>query len=446
MSAQNTRTLLKGGTIVTMDPERRVLEGDVLLDGDRIAGLGPKAAGRKRIDQEVDCRGRIIIPGLVQPHVHLCQTLFRGFADDLELLDWLDQRIWPFEAGHTHDSLYTSSLLGGAELLRSGTTAILDMGTVHHTDAIFEACAHLGLRASIGKAMMDAGQGHPGGLRETTAESITESLALADRWHGEAQGRLRYAFAPRFVLSCTEELLRRTVKEARARGLMLHTHASENSNEVMAVRDKCGADNVVYLHELGMSGPDTVYAHCVWVTAQEQRILADTGTTVAHCPSSNLKLGSGIARVPDLLDLGVNVALAADGAPCNNNLDAFTEMRLCGLVHKPRFGATAMPAKRVLELATLRGAQALQLQDEIGSLEIGKKADVVVVDARKIHATPVTDPYSQLVYSLGSHDVEHVFVDGHCRVKKGKVAGISPATLMKKANRHARAIVDPLLP
>lgn len=437
--------LLQGGTVVTMNDARDVIEGDVLIEGDRIVAVGPKAAGRKKIDEVVDCAGRLIIPGLIQPHIHLCQTLFRGFADDLELLEWLDQRIWPFEAGHSHDSLYVSSLLGAAELLRGGTTAILDMGTVHHTDAVFEACAKVGLRATIGKAMMDSGAGVPPGLRETTEHSLEESLALAERWHGKENGRLRYAFAPRFVLSCTEALLVKVVAEAKARGLMMHTHASENPNEVAAVRDKCGADNVTYLHELGMSGPDTVYAHCVWVTAHEQRILADTGTTVAHCPSSNLKLGSGFARVPDLLQLGINVGLAADGAPCNNNLDAFTEMRLAGLIHKPRFGATAMPAKTVFELATRRGARALMLEDEIGSLEVGKKADVVVVDPNQLHATPYSDPYSLLVYSLGRSDVEHVFVDGVCRVKKGKVQGIQPKRLIAQANRHARAIVGPLL-
>lgn len=439
------RVLLEGGTVVTMNDAFDIVEGDVFIEGDRIVEVGPRAAGRKKVDEVVDCVGRLVIPGLVQPHIHLCQTLFRGFADDLELLDWLDQRVWPMEAGHTHESLYTSSLLGASELLRGGTTAILDMGTVHHTDAIFEACAKVGLRATIGKAMMDVGQGVPAGLRESTKASLEQSLALAERWHGAENGRLRYAFAPRFVLSCSEGLLVEVVREAKARGLMMHTHASENQNEIAAVRERCGVDNVTYLHQLGMSGPDTVYAHCVWVTAHEQRILADTGTSVAHCPSSNLKLGSGFARVPDLLELGINVGLAADGAPCNNNLDAFNEMRLAGLIHKPRFGATALPARTVLEMATRRGARALMLEDEIGALEPGKKADVVVVDPRQLHSTPYSDPYSVLVYATGRTDVEHVFVDGVCRVKRGKVQGIQPRRLMAQANQHAQKIVRPLL-
>ncbi len=445
-SSRAHRILLKGGTMVTMNPQREVGEGDLLIEGDRIAALGHKPQGRRKIDETVDCTGMLIIPGLIQPHIHLCQTLFRGYADDLELLDWLQQRIWPFEGGHSYDSLYTSALLGASELLRTGTTAILDMGTVHHTDAIFEACKKVGLRATIGKAMMDAGQNIPAGLRETTESSIEESLRLAEVWHNTENGRLRYAFAPRFVLSCSEALMVQTVKEARARGLMLHTHASENSQEIAAVRERFGDDNVSYLHSIGMSGPDTVLAHGVWLTSAEQRILRETHTHLAHCPSSNMKLASGYARIPDLLSMGINVGLAADGAPCNNNLDAFMEMRLAALIHKPRFGPTAMPAQTVFEMATLNGAKALGLEQEIGSLEAGKRADVVVVDPQQLGVVPSSNPYSALVYSLTGKDVEHVFVDGEQRVRKGRVLGIQTKRLFADARAHAHKIVEPLLP
>lgn len=439
------RILLRGGTLVTMNEERQVGAGDLYLEEGEIRGIGERAAAGRSVDETLDVTGCLVIPGLIQPHIHLCQTLFRGFADDLELLDWLQQRIWPFEAAHTRDSLYTSALLGAAELLRSGTTAILDMGTVHHTDAIFAACKKLGLRATIGKAMMDAGQNLPAGLKESTDESIEESLRLADKWHGAEEGRLRYAFAPRFVLSCTDDLMRRVVREARQRSLRLHTHASENSQEILSVREKVGMDNVAYLHSIGMSGDDTVYAHCVWLTSEEQKILRETGTHVAHCPSSNLKLASGLAKIPNLLEQGINVALAADGAPCNNNLDAFMEMRLAALIHKPRFGPTAMTAETVFEMATVRGARALGLADRIGSLEEGKAADVTVVDPRQVHAVPASDPYSLLVYALGGQDVMHVFVDGIQRVRKGRVLGVSQKKLLADAEKHRKAIVEPLI-
>jgi cytosine/adenosine deaminase-related metal-dependent hydrolase len=443
--AKRKRILLRGGTLVTMNAKRHVGAGDLYLEDGVIRGIGERAQGNRRVDETIDCEGRLVIPGLIQPHVHLCQTLFRGYADDLELLDWLSQRIWPFEAAHTEESLFTSAMLGASELLRSGTTAILDMGTVHHTDAIFAAVKKVGLRATIGKAMMDAGHNLPAGLKESTEESIDESVRLADKWHGKEDGRLSYAFAPRFVLSCTEELMRRTVTIAREKGLRLHTHASENSQEVVSVREKVGADNVAFLHSLGMSGDDTVLAHCVWLTSEEQRILRETGTHVAHCPSSNLKLASGFAKIPDLLEQGINVALAADGAPCNNNLDAFMEMRLAALIHKPRFGPTAMKAETVFEMATVRGARALGLADRIGSLEEGKAADVTVVDPRQLHAAPASDPYSLLVYALTGRDVEHVFVDGIQRVRKGRVLGVVMKKLLAAAEQQRHAIVDPLL-
>lgn len=431
------RIRLKGGILVTMDDEGSTGRGDLVLQGDRILAVGVGSRSRHKVDEVIDCEGCIVMPGLVQPHVHLCQTLFRGMADGLALLDWLRDRIWPLEAAHDHASLLASALLGGAELLRTGTTAILDMATVRHTDAVFEACRQLGLRATIGKAMMDRGQGLPAGLRDTTENALTESLSLAGRWHGAEGGRLRYAMAPRFALSCTEKLLVEAARAARARGLLLHTHSSENPDEVLAVQDQTGRVNVEYLSDLGLSGTDTVLAHCVWLTSTEQRRLAESGTSVAHCPSSNLKLASGVANVPDLLRQGINVGLAADGAPCNNNLDGFVEMRLAGLVHKPKAGPAAMPAQTVVRMATMNGARALGLADEIGSLEPGKKADVVIVRADVLHAAPFQDPYSALVFALNGRDVEHVFVDGQLRVKDGRVLGIDGPALRGQAQKYA---------
>ncbi len=413
--------------------------------GVRIGGVGPKAAGRKRVDEIIDCAGKLVIPGLIQPHVHLCQTLFRGSADDLELLDWLRERIWPFEGAHTYQSLYTSTMVGAAELLRTGTTAILDMGTVHHTDAVFAACERIGIRATVGKAMMDDPGGLPESLQETTEASIDESLRLAAKWHGAANGRLRYAFAPRFVLCCTESLMVQVVKLAKKHDLQIHTHASENANEIDAVRALCGMDNVDYLHSIGVRGSNTVLAHCVHVTDGEIKKMARAGTHVAHCPSSNLKLASGVARVPELLRRGVNVAIGADGAPCNNNLDAFVEMRLAGLIQKPVHGPTAMPAQTVFEMATVRGAQAMGLADQIGSLEVGKKADVVVVDPGGWHTTPSVAPYSQLVYAHHGADVTDVFVDGIQCVRRGRVLGAS-RSLRKKACDFAAALTSAARP
>ena len=427
-----------------MNKRRETGLGNLLFEDDRISAVGDVADSTKA-DEVVECEGRLVIPGLVQPHTHLCQTLFRGAADELELLDWLRERIWPFEAAHSFESLSASATLGIVELLRTGTTAILDMGTVHHTEAIFKACKKLGIRATVGKAMMDMGQGVPPALKETTDASLEDSLSLADRWHQTENGRLRYAFAPRFVLSCSEALMHRVVKEARDRELMIHTHSSENAEELQAVRDCFGMSNVAYLHSLGAISENTVLAHCVWVSTEERKILAETGAHVAHCPSANLKLASGICKVPELLESGISVGIAADGAPCNNNLDAFMEMRLAALIQKPRLGPRALPAEKVFEMATLGGARALGLEGDIGSLEVGKKADIAVVRTEQAHIAPSNDPYSTLVYAAHGHDVEHVFVDGRKVVKRGRVVGVNESRAVHKARGFASQIVDQVL-
>ena len=259
---------------------------------------------------------------------------------------------------------------------------------------------------------MDTGAEVPAGLLDSTENALQESIALAERWHGADGGRLRYAMAPRFALSCSEPLLKATVEQARARGLLLHTHASENRDERAAVRAITGRSNVEYLNDLGLTGPDTVLAHCVWLTPDEQTVLADSRTSVAHCPSSNLKLASGFARVPELLARGINVGLAADGAPCNNNLDGFIEMRLAASCTAPRSARRPCRRRAWCGWPRSNGARALGLADDIGSLEPGKKADVLVVRADGPHVSPLQDPYAALVYALHGSDVWQVFVDG----------------------------------
>src|SRR6185295_7506167 len=236
--------LIKGATVVTLDSRNKAFDGDVLIEGSRIVELGESLdATADYATQVIDARGRVLMPGFVQTHIHLCQTLFRGSADDLSLIDWLTKRIWPMEAAHTAESLYASARLGIAELIRGGTTCALTMETVRHTEAVFRAVEESGFRATVGKCMMDAGEGVPAGLREETDASIAESLELLERWHGRADGRIRYCFAPRFAVSCTRELLERVALAARARGVLVHTHASENRDEIAMVERATGLRN-----------------------------------------------------------------------------------------------------------------------------------------------------------------------------------------------------------
>jgi 5-methylthioadenosine/S-adenosylhomocysteine deaminase len=424
-----TRLVITGGTIVTMDAARSIVSGDIVIEDGRIVEIVQPHKTHDAHAQRIDASGCIVLPGLVQAHTHLCQTLCRGTADDLPLLEWLRLRVWPYEAALDERAMRACARLGCAELLLSGTTAILDMGTVHETDVLFDAVAATGLRATIGKAMMDEGEGVPARLREDTRRSVDESDAVSARWHGAADGRLRYAYAPRFVLSCTEELLR----EVGARvhnGARLHTHAAEQEAEIAVVRRERGADNIVYLESLGLGGPRAAIAHCVHATDDERRRLAANGTHVVHCPSSNLKLGSGIAPIPEMLAQGIHVALGADGAPCNNNLDGFVELRLAALLHRPRVGTAAMPPMKVLELATLGGAAAIGLEQQIGSLEPGKRADLIIVEPRMPHATPSFSPVSTLVYATQSRDVRDVIVDGRVLVRNH---ALTPLTGLDRA-------------
>jgi cytosine/adenosine deaminase-related metal-dependent hydrolase len=442
-----------------MDSSRRILDADVLVRDGRIetigrsggqeanAAVGRSTAGRsggRAVGRSkpvvIDCSGLVILPGLVQAHIHLCQTLFRGLADDLSLEDWLAQRIWPLEAAHTPDSIHASAMLGAAELLLGGTTTILDMETVQHTGAAFEALEAIGIRATAGKCLMDA-PSNPAGLRESTDKALSESEDLCARWHGAAGGRLRYCFAPRFAPSCTGPLLRAVSDLAEKAGAVIHTHAAETPVELQVVKRETGHDEIAYLDSVGISGPRTALAHCVWVDKDGIARLARQATNVVHCPSSNLKLGSGIAPIPEMLAAGCRVAIGADGAPCNNRLDAFAEMRLAALIQKPRLGPDALPAAQVLELATLGGARALGLETEIGSIEVGKRADLIVLDLAGPHGQPEdADLVSRIVYGAMASDVRHVIVDGRIVVRGGVLKTAVLSEITSAANREARRL------
>ncbi len=426
-----------------MDASNRIFTGDVLIEGNRIVAVGAGLAAHadETAHETIDASGRVLLPGLVQTHIHLCQTLFRGAADDLALIDWLKRRIWPMEAAHTPTSLYASARLGIAELIRGGTTTALTMETVNHTEAVFKAVEETGFRATIGKCMMDKGDDVPVALHEETDASITESLRLLERWHGAADGRIRYCFAPRFAVSCTRELLERVARLARERGVMVHTHASENRDEVEMVERETGLRNIEYLNAVGLAAPHVVLAHCVQLDDGEMAILKQTGTHVAHCPSSNLKLGSGLARVAKMLELGISVTLGADGAPCNNRLDMFTEMRTAALLQKVLHGPEALPALTALRMATIDGARALGLADEIGSIEMGKRADLVLLNLDKLHTTPRPEVVSTIVYAAQSSDVETVLIDGRIVLRDGRLTTMDERKVIEAAHNEAAHIV-----
>jgi len=429
--------LIKGGTIITLDANERVVEGDLLVRDGRIVSIGETTETASEV---IDARGCAVLPGFVQTHIHLCQTLFRGAADDLPLIDWLKRRVWPLEAAHTPASVRASARLGIAEMIKGGTTCALTMETVNHTAEAFRAVEETGFRATIGKCMMDAGADVPLELFEETEDSIRESLALIEAWHGRSDGRIRACFAPRFAVSCTRELLERVAHLSRERGVLVHTHASENRTEIEMVERATGMRNIEYLSSLGLTAPHVALAHCVHLNEQELDILAQTGTQVMHCPSSNLKLGSGIAPIVEMLARGVAVSLGADGAPCNNRLDMFTEMRTAALLQKVTHGADALPARRVLRMATIDGARALGLEAETGTLEIGKRADITILALERLHLTPRPDIISAIVYAAQAADVRTVVIDGRIVMREGELLSVNEREVLAEARAQAELL------
>ncbi len=413
MSTQKKADLLiRNGLVLPMTGHREWFIGDITVRDGRIAAVGEPDCDAGSADHVLDATGAAVLPGFVQAHVHVVQSLLRHQADELELLDWLRLRTWPYEAALDGDGVEVAAELGIAELLCGGTTTALDFGTTHDHERVFRAAERMGARFISGKTHMDSGHDVPPALLEDRDRSLAEAAELGARWHGMADGRLGYAVAPRFALSCSGPLLRGCAELARGNGWLLQTHAAENRDEVKEVRRISGLSNIAFLDEHGLTGNDVVLAHGIHLDDDEIRLLADTKTTICHCPGANLKLASGIADVPRLLSNGVTVVLGADGPPCNNRLSIFHEMALVATIHGLRHGPKAISAWKALEMATRAGAAALGLEHEIGTLEPGKAADIVVVDLEEWSGLPGGDPASRIVFGGSPQMVRHTVVAG----------------------------------
>ncbi|MDP9264652.1 MAG: amidohydrolase family protein [Chloroflexota bacterium] len=430
------RLLVRDGTLLTMVPGAAPATGGVAIEDGRIVAIGETPGA---FNETIDAAGCYVLPGLVQTHVHLVQTLFRGLAEDLPLLRWLRERVWPLEAAHDERSLRAGVRMGLLELLRTGTTTVLDMGTTHGGDVVAEELVASGIRARFGQAMMDAGDGVPPRLRETTRASLDAGAALRGRWDGAGEGRIGYAYAPRFALSCTREILETVAQRAANEGALVHTHSNEDRDERAAIVAATGRPPALYLDDVGLIGDRSVIAHGVHVDADELRVLASRGAAVTHCPSSNLKLGSGIADVVRLREAGVCVAIGADGAACNNRLDAFGEVRLAALLARSLHGADAFTADDALRLATRDGARALRLENEIGTLEVGKRADLIVLDTGSLD--PGGDPATRIVFGGGSRAVRDVVVEGRVLVRGGAPVHMDAAEVRARAAEAQRELV-----
>lgn len=422
------------GTVI-VDAEEVITEGAVVTDDDRIVAVGEADELRDKYPDHPERSFDIVAPGLVGAHIHSVQSLGRGIADDKPLLDWLFDHVLPMEADLDGEATEIAAKLGYLECLESGTTTVVDHLTVDHADRAFEAAGETGIRGVLGKVLMDMNA--PDGLLEETEQGLAESRRLVEEFHHSFDDRIRYAVTPRFAVTCSEACLRGSREIADGYDdVRIHTHASENEDEIETVQNETGMRNIEWLHEVGLTGEDVVLAHCVWTTETERELLEETGTNVVHCPSSNMKLASGVAPVEAYLDRGITVALGNDGPPCNNTLDPFTEMRQGSLLAKvDRLDATALPAETVFEMATRNGAIAAGFE-KVGRLQPGWKADLVGLSTERSRATPVHDVLSHLVFAAHGDDVEFTMVDGEI-VYDGEVTTIDGEAVRRRARELA---------
>ena len=445
--------LVRGGTVVTMDPLRRVIEdGAVALEDGLITGVGrtDDVKPSKRPEFEIDGKGTVVVPGLVDTHIHLAQALIRGCADDTSLIDWLQKFVWPLQGNFDAQDGKASAELCMLEMIKSGTTTFLEslLHTRYGLDGIAESIETSGMRGFLSKTVMSlAGYGseqsimHPG-MVEDGETCLREVETYFRRWNGKANDRIRIWYGARSLGGCTPQLYRQIAEGAKRLGTGVTMHLNEVQEDARYAKKEFGKLPAEFMDEVGLIGSNVVFAHGVWLTEPEWAILARKHASVAHCPSSNMKLSSGIASVPEMMRAGVNVGLGCDGGPSNNCYDMIREMKTASLLHKVRtLDPLTMKAGTVLEMATIGGARALGLEQQIGSIEVGKKADLVLVNLGSAHLTPTFNPISSIVYAAEGSDVETVIVDGRIIMENKVVKTLDEERVIRVANDHASKLL-----
>ena len=436
--------LLYGGTALTMDERGTVFrEAEVLVQRGRIASVG-KTLTLMPGTRLLDVTGHLILPGLIQGHVHLGQTFFRGLGENRRLLQWLRERIWPLEAAHNDESAYWCALQGAAEALLAGTTTIQDIGIGPGARGLLQAITDSGLRAVAGKCLMDEGDGLADGLVEDPDNALAGAETLGSEFDGRS-GRIHYSVNPRFILSCSDTLWRGVADLAGRHAWPVHTHALEQQDETEIVRQiKNGRDEIEYFDDYGILDSDLRIAHGVWLDEGHYDRVSDRRFSVVHCPAANLKLGSGVADVVSHRRAGIPVGLGCDGVACNNGFDAFEEVRLAALMQTLKHGPGVFSGREALGLATLEGAKALGLDHQVGSLEVGKRADLVVLslDRPEMWASGAADLHDLVCYSASRANVRHVFVDGEQLVENGRLVNLDLDFIRSQAQRTRNELVE----
>jgi len=440
-----TQTLIKNANIVTMDPNRSVyVDGSILIENDKIIEIGRYEDFKSLINSDAnveDAKGNWILPGLINTHVHTSQQLARGIADDVDLLVWLRDRIWPYESNLSEEDSYVSSLLCGVEQIRSGVTCFVEAGG-QHVNGMGRAVKELGIRAALVKSTMDTGIGLPKAWQNNAQEEIDVQIKNFEKWHNKENDRIRYWFGLRTIFNNSDDLILKTKELADKYEVGIHMHVAEIRDEIEFSKNTRGVPTVTHLNNLGVLGKNFLAAHCVWMTDKEIEIFQKNNVKVTHNPAAAMKV-LGFAEIPQMLEQGICVSIGTDGAPCNNRMSLIDEMWLTSLIHKGRkLNPKIMPAETVLEMVTINAAKCALWDKEIGSLEKDKKADLIIVDPKSAAMLPMHDPIANLVSSMRTQNVKSVMCDGSWVMKDGVIKTIDENAIIQESIKRSKEIME----
>ena len=440
-----TLTLIKNANIVSMDPNRSVyVDGSILVANDKIIEIGRYEDFKSLINSDAnveDAKGNWILPGLINTHVHTSQQLARGIADDVDLLVWLRDRIWPYESNLSEEDSYVSSLLCGVEQIRSGVTCFVEAGG-QHVNGMGRAVKELGIRAALVKSTMDTGIGLPKAWQNNAQEEIDAQIKNFEKWHNKENDRIRYWFGLRTIFNNSDDLILKTKELADKYEVGIHMHVAEIRDEIEFSKNTRGVPTVTHLNNLGVLGKNFLAAHCVWMTDKEIEIFQKNNVKVTHNPAAAMKV-LGFAEIPQMLEQGICVSIGTDGAPCNNRMSLIDEMWLTSLIHKGRkLNPKIMPAETVLEMVTVNAAKCALWDKEIGSLEKDKKADLIIVDPKSATMLPMHDPIANLVSSMRTQNVNSVMCDGSWVMKDGVIKTIDENAIIQESIKRSKEIME----